>query len=103
MLEESAVPVLCQSLQQTNTDMLNNTLLLTVQNNYPNKMDIVHDQVEECGGLDSLERLQESQSEQIYTKAYRTISQFFSDDEKETNDNMADIENVPAGQNQWNF
>ncbi|CAI2298820.1 unnamed protein product [Caenorhabditis sp. 36 PRJEB53466] len=109
MLEENAVPVLCQSLQQTNTDMLNNTLetlytlLLTVQNNYPNKMDVVHDLVEECGGLDSLERLQESQSEQIYTQAYRIISQFFSDDEKETNDNMADIENVPAGQNQWNF
>lgn len=63
-------------------------------------MDILHDQVEENGGLDSLERLQESQSEQIYTQAYRIITQFFTDDdagEKESH------ENADPQDNKWSF
>lgn len=106
MLEDNVVPALCQALLQTNTDMLNNTLetlytlMLTVQNGYPHKVDILHDQVEENGGLDSLERLQESQSEQIYTQAYRIITQFFTDDdagEKESH------ENADPQDNKWSF
>ncbi|EFP02909.1 CRE-IMA-2 protein [Caenorhabditis remanei] len=103
MMEENVVPALCHALNHTNTDMLNNTLetlytlMLTVQNKF---MDILHDQVEENGGLDALERLQESQSEQIYSQAYRIITQFFSDDDG------ADVENTPKEQPAsaaWNF
>ncbi|CAP36167.1 Protein CBR-IMA-2 [Caenorhabditis briggsae] len=92
MMEENVVPALCQALNTThNQDMLNNTLetlytlMLTVQTSYSHKMDILHDEVEENGGLDALERLQESQSESIYTQAYRIITQFFGDDENDEN------------------
>jgi len=40
--------------------------------------------IEECGGLDKLEHLQEHQNEKIYTLAYKIIDKFFSDDEEES-------------------
>uniref|UniRef100_A0A1I7U9S0 Importin subunit alpha n=1 Tax=Caenorhabditis tropicalis TaxID=1561998 RepID=A0A1I7U9S0_9PELO len=86
LVEYNAVPALCAALNQTNTDMLNNTLetlytvMVTIQNCYPNQMDHLHEQVEELGGLDALERLQESQSEAVYSQAYRIITEFFTDE-----------------------
>ncbi|PIC53758.1 hypothetical protein B9Z55_003322 [Caenorhabditis nigoni] len=110
MMEENAVPALCQALNTThNQDMLNNTLetlytlMLTVQTSYSHKMDILHDEVEENGGLDALERLQESQSESIYTQAYRIITQFFGDDENDQNDENSRASAAGNAQNQWNF
>lgn len=35
--------------------------------------------VEECGGLDKIEELQNHQSDQVYTKAYRIVEHFFSE------------------------
>ncbi|CAB3408343.1 unnamed protein product [Caenorhabditis bovis] len=97
MVEEDAIPALCNLLSQSNPDMLNNALetiytaLLTVSATYPQRMDAIRDQIEECGGIDQLERLQESQSETIYAHAYRIISQFFADDdaaEEEASENQ---------------
>ncbi|CAP36166.2 Protein CBG18785 [Caenorhabditis briggsae] len=64
------------------------------------------DEVEENGGLDALERLQESQSESIYTQAYRIITQFFGDDENDENGQNDENSRASAAgnaQNQWNF
>ena len=35
--------------------------------------------IEECGGLDKIEELQNHQSDQVYTKAYRIVEHFFSE------------------------
>ncbi|CAL2028214.1 unnamed protein product [Caenorhabditis brenneri] len=106
LIEENAVPALCDALNQTNNDMLNNTLetlytlLVTVQNNYPTQMDILHEQIEELGGLDALERLQESQSEVIYTQAYRIVTEFFSDD---AGNEVAGENADPSVEPKWSF
>ncbi|KAF1769953.1 hypothetical protein GCK72_001770 [Caenorhabditis remanei] len=87
LMECNAVPALCQALKQTNTDMLTNTLetlsllMTAVQDCYSQELEVLLDQVEENGGLDALERLQESQSERIYELAYSIITQFFTDDD----------------------
>uniref|UniRef100_A0A1I7T716 Arm_2 domain-containing protein n=1 Tax=Caenorhabditis tropicalis TaxID=1561998 RepID=A0A1I7T716_9PELO len=105
LVEYNAVPALCAALNQTNTDMLNNTLetlyaiMVTIQNSYPNQMDHLHEQVEELGGLDALERLQKSQSEAVYTQAYRIITEFFSDEAAADANNA---ENADPG-SPWNF
>ena len=35
--------------------------------------------IEECGGLDKIEELQNHQSDQVYNKAYRIIDQYFAE------------------------
>lgn len=43
--------------------------------------------VEEEEGLDALERLQENKSEKVYSLAFRIISEFFGDEDENTDQN----------------
>jgi len=51
--------------------------------------------IEECGGLDKLEQLQESKSEKIYEMTYKIIDEFFMDNEELGEDGQTpDLENT---------
>lgn len=89
LLQDNAIPALCSALKQTNVDLLNNaletlyTLLTTVSTCCPEKLEEIREAVEEAEGLDHLERLQESESDKVYTTAYRIITDFFGEDQND--------------------
>nr|CAD2184938.1 unnamed protein product [Meloidogyne enterolobii] len=56
-------------------------ILNTVASNDPERLSKICERVEECGGLDKIEKLQEHESEQIYLISYKIIEEFFSDEE----------------------
>ncbi|CAD6190917.1 unnamed protein product [Caenorhabditis auriculariae] len=101
MVEEKGVEVLSICLGQNATaDMQNNCLealyscLTTVSTHYPEKLDLVRDSIEANGGLDALEKLQGAEVQEIYTHAYKIISEFFSDDELDA-DHATDENSAP--------
>jgi importin subunit alpha-2 len=44
------------------------------------ELEKVHEVVEECGGLDSLDELQQHENVTIYSKAYAIVEKYFNDD-----------------------
>lgn len=82
--------ILCLPLRgSTNNDVLVNLLetiygLLNIaRENYPEYLSDMKDQIEECGGLDAIENLQQNDSEKVYQQAYKIVSDFFNDDEED--------------------
>ncbi|XP_013775311.1 importin subunit alpha-3-like [Limulus polyphemus] len=59
-------------------DGINNILKLAERQFYN-----IASQIEECGGLDKIEQLQNHENEEIYKLAYEIIDQYFSDDADE--------------------
>ncbi|ETN71473.1 Armadillo/beta-catenin-like repeat protein [Necator americanus] len=102
LLQDNAVPALCDALKQSNVDLLNNALetlyalLNTVSTCCPERLDELREAVEENDGLDYLERLQESESDKVYATAYRIISDYFSDPDNEEDQKADGEENQPA-------
>ncbi|XGW13820.1 hypothetical protein V3C99_000261 [Haemonchus contortus] len=96
LLQDNAIPALCSALKQSNVDLLNNaleslyTLLTTVSTCCPERLDEVREAVEEADGLDYLERLQESESDKVYSTAYRIISDFFSEGDQDEEQKASD-------------
>uniref|UniRef100_A0A0K0CWV9 Importin subunit alpha n=1 Tax=Angiostrongylus cantonensis TaxID=6313 RepID=A0A0K0CWV9_ANGCA len=105
LLQDNAIPAMCKALTHSNVDLLTNileslyTLLTTVSLCCPERMDEVRDAVEEHGGLNYLENLQRSESDKVYTCAYRIIMDFFAEDENQEELNASE-ENLPV---QYNF
>uniref|UniRef100_A0A0N5B8G9 Importin subunit alpha n=1 Tax=Strongyloides papillosus TaxID=174720 RepID=A0A0N5B8G9_STREA len=82
--------ILCLPLRgSVNNDVFVNLLdtiygvLNTAREYYPEVFTEMKDQIEECGGLDTIEHLQQSESEKVYQQAYRIVSEFFNDDEED--------------------
>ncbi|KAH6940011.1 hypothetical protein HPB50_024013 [Hyalomma asiaticum] len=82
LVEQGVVPPLCNLLTvrdpqvvQVVLDGLNNILKIAGTQFYA-----VASSIEECGGLDKIEALQNHENEEIYKLAYEIIDQYFSDD-----------------------
>lgn len=73
----------------------------------PEGLENVTSQIEECGGVDKIELLQNHENEEIYKLAYEIIAHYFRDD---TDDNLEPEQSdgqfqfkVQENQNQFNF
>ena len=91
------IPPLCQLLTVKDTQVVTvvldglSNMLKNAQNVSQNPMDPAHQgieklldyvaqQIEECGGLDKIEALQNHDNEEIYKMAYDIIDHYFSGD-----------------------
>ncbi|XP_076806026.1 importin subunit alpha-4-like [Clavelina lepadiformis] len=81
VVEQGVIPPFCTLLTakdnqvvQVVLDGINNILKMAGDN------DVVATMIEECGGLDNVEMLQNHENEDIYKLAYEIIDQFFSGD-----------------------
>lgn len=82
LVEQGVISPICHLLSCKDTqvlqvvlDAINNILKLAV-----NDLEAVTAMIEECGGLDKIESLQNHENVEIYKLAYEIIEQFFSDD-----------------------
>uniref|UniRef100_A0A0N5A4Z6 Importin subunit alpha n=1 Tax=Parastrongyloides trichosuri TaxID=131310 RepID=A0A0N5A4Z6_PARTI len=82
--------ILCQTLKASQQNDVQVNLLesiygvLNTASEYNQEaLTAMKEQIEECGGLDSIEILQQNESEKVYQQAYRIITDFFNDEEEE--------------------
>ncbi|XP_022647433.1 importin subunit alpha-4-like [Varroa jacobsoni] len=87
LVQQNVVNPLCtllmahdQQVLQVCLDALNNLLKMAQQST--NDLGVAR-QIEECGGLDRIEALQNSENEEIYKLAYDVIDQHFSEENDE--------------------
>jgi hypothetical protein len=83
-------------------DGLQNILRLAA----PEGLENVTTQIEECGGVDKIENLQNHENEDIYKLAYEIIVQYFRDEtdqELEPAANQFQYEFNPGEHNEGNF
>merc|ERR1712001_147569 len=85
LVEHGVIPPFCHLLSCKDTqvvqvvlDGINNILKLAGQ-----EFEVVAAMIEECGGLDKIESLQNHENVEIYKLAYEIIEQYFSDDAEE--------------------
>lgn len=85
LVEQGVIPPFCHLLSCKDTqvvqvvlDGINNILKLAA-----NELDTVTALIEECGGLDKIEILQNHENVEIYKLAYEIIEQYFSDETEE--------------------
>ncbi|CAF0784734.1 unnamed protein product [Brachionus calyciflorus] len=103
VLQQGAIAPLCQALSIEDPqvlvvvlDALNNILKLAVGDE--NDLLSVTGQIEECGGLDKIEELQNHRNEEIYKLAFDIIDKYFTDEDDE------DLPvNISENQNTYNF
>ena len=82
MVQQGVIPPFCQLLGCKDTqvvqvvlDGINNVLKLAGE-----EINTVTAMIEECGGLDKIESLQNHENVEIYKLAYEIIEQYFSDE-----------------------
>jgi len=85
LVEQGVIPPFCHLLSCKDTqvvqvvlDGINNILKLAGQ-----EFEVVAAMIEECGGLDKIESLQNHENVEIYKLAYEIIEQYFSDETEE--------------------
>lgn len=100
MVDQGVIPPFCHLLGirdaqivQVVLDGLNNVLKKSGQ-----RTDEICQKIEECGGLDKIEHLQNHDSEDIYKMAYEIIDNFFSSDEDEITNAAGSLPFQPADQ-----
>lgn len=90
LVEQGVVPPFCHLLSCKDTqvvqvvlDGINNVLKLAGQ-----EIEVVTALIEECGGLDKIESLQNHENVEIYKLAYEIIEQYFSDEVTSINNSL---------------
>jgi len=97
---KGCVESLCSSLKVKNNEFVCNLLetlfsvMSTVFESAPENFERLKDVVEECGGLDIIEELQQAESEKIYTLAYKIVEDFFGEEQESDNVPLDLTENV---------
>uniref|UniRef100_A0A914CPX9 Importin subunit alpha n=1 Tax=Acrobeloides nanus TaxID=290746 RepID=A0A914CPX9_9BILA len=87
LYKANGLAVMCDLLKSKNVEVLCNMLdsikavLFALQAISGDKLENAKEQIEECGGLDSLEALQQHENSRIYETALGIIENFFSNDE----------------------
>lgn len=85
LVSHGAIPALCDLLALHDTTLIRN--VLEALRSLLKKCDhTVRDQIEECGGLDKIEALQDSSNQEIYQYSYSIIDDYFNDNGND-NDN----------------
>lgn len=93
---------ICAVLPSTNADFNYNilevlyTLLTSVSVLGEEEMNKLKEDIEEKGGLDAIEELQNNDNEKVYQIAYKIVSEFFADDE-EIDENVPEESGPVAG------
>lgn len=97
VLQQGAISPLCQALSIDDPqvlavvmDALSNILKLAASND--DDLLSVTSQIEECGGLDKIEDLQNHRNEEIYKLAFDLIDKYFTEDSEELPDNINENE-----------
>ncbi|PIK52203.1 putative importin subunit alpha-3 [Apostichopus japonicus] len=81
LIEHKVIPPLCNLLGVKDPQIIQvcldgiNNILKVVGENYP----VIAEMIEQVGGLDKIETLQQNPNEEIYKLAYEIIEQYFSD------------------------
>lgn len=83
-MKEGVIPPLCSLLNckdsqviQVVMDGIHNMLKMATE---PGSVDALASLIEECGGLDKIEALQNHENPEIYKLAYEIIEQYFNDE-----------------------
>lgn len=87
LIKHGAIPALCDLLTLHDNTVIKNVLeaIKSLLRKCDNEDDhTVRDQIEECGGLDRIEALQDSTNQEIYQYAYVIIETYFSDNDNAT-------------------
>jgi importin subunit alpha-4/3 len=84
LVKEGVIPPLCSLLNckdsqviQVVLDGIHNMLKMATE---PGSVDALASLIEECGGLDKIEALQNHENPEIYKLAYEIIEQYFNDE-----------------------
>ncbi|CAB3373182.1 Hypothetical predicted protein [Cloeon dipterum] len=87
LVKEGVIPPLCALLNckdsqviQVVLDGIHNMLKMATE---PGAVDALASMIEECGGLDKIEALQNHENPEIYKLTYEIIEQYFNDDTEE--------------------
>ncbi|XP_003375147.1 putative alpha/beta hydrolase fold protein [Trichinella spiralis] len=83
MVSQGVIPAMCSQLNsrdvqvvQVILDGLNNILKMA-----GDEVEVITQQIEDCGGLDHIETLQTHENEEIYKLAYEILDKYFTDDD----------------------
>ena len=101
VLQQGALNPLCQALTVEDPqvlvvvlDALSNILKLAATNE--NDLISLTSQIEECGGLDKIEELQNHRNEEIYKLAFDIIDKYFTEEDEDLPANISDSQNTYA-------
>ncbi|KRX98287.1 Importin subunit alpha-4 [Trichinella pseudospiralis] len=93
MVSQGVIPAMCSQLNsrdvqvvQVILDGLNNILKMA-----GDEVEVITQQIEDCGGLDHIETLQTHENEEIYKLAYEILDKYFTDDEDLMGGNPTEI------------
>ncbi|CAJ0955167.1 unnamed protein product, partial [Mesorhabditis belari] len=105
MVQMGVVPPMCRLLEIKDTQIIN-----VVLDGLQNILKMAGDDhlgictmIEECGGLDKIEQLQNHENEEIYKIAYEIIDHYFSADEEEPQPGTAGEGFSQQPPTEWNF